>query len=105
RVGHDIGAVLEREGALADLLQNGGVVDADHAQLAALRFLPRVAGHRDANGAIAADLDIDIVRLELDRAVLPEHGEAFRGDELASVVDLKAAVAGVALTGRRLHGE
>ena len=44
-------------------------------------------------------------RLEHDRAAGAEHGIAAGGDELALIVDLQAAVAGVALAGRRLHHE
>ena len=42
-------------------------------------------------------------RLEHDRAGGAEHRIAGGGDELALIVDLQAAVAGVALAGRRLH--
>ena len=42
-------------------------------------------------------------RLEHDRAAVAEHRIAGRRHQLALIVDLQAAVAGVALAGGRLH--
>ena len=72
------------------------------AKLAADRIRP-AAAFQHGDGAVGRDVDVVVGRLEHDRAAGAEHRIAGRGHELALVVELQVAVAGVALAGRRLH--
>ena len=76
--------------------------EADEPELAAERI--RAAGaFQHGDGAVGRDVDVVVGRLEDDRAAGAEHRIACGGHELALVVELQAAVAGVALARGRLH--
>src|SRR5665213_2952808 len=58
-----------------------------------------------ADEAVVADLDVVVVRLKGDWAIFAEHRRTFATHQIAGIVDLEGAVAGVALTARGLHGD
>ena len=80
------------------------VGEPDQPQLAAHRVDP-VGAFEHGDVAVGGDGDFLVGRLEHDRAGAAEHRKAGGVDELALVVDLQSAVAGVALAGRGLHHE
>ena len=73
-------------------------------QLAAYRVDP-VDAFENADIAIGGDADVMVGRLEYDRAAGAEHGIASRRHELALIVDLQSAVAGITLAGCGLHNQ
>ncbi len=80
------------------------VCERDQPQLAAHRVDP-VGAFDHGDVAVGGDGDVLVGRLEYDRAGGAEHRMARSVDELAQIVDLHCAVAGVALAGRGLHDE
>ena len=80
------------------------VGEPDQPQLAAHRVDP-VGAFEHGDVAVGGDGDFLVGRLEHDRAGGAEHRIAGGVDELALIVDLQSAVAGVALAGRGLHHE
>jgi hypothetical protein len=71
-------------------------------ELAADRIRPVVAFHH-GDGAVGRDVDVMVGRLKHDGAAGAEYRIACNRDQLALVVDLQAAVAGIAFAARRLH--
>ncbi len=79
-----------------------GVGEADDAQLSAQR-VRRSGAFQHRDGAVGRDVDVMIGRLEHDRPAGAENRVARGRHELARVVEMQAAVAGVAFAARRLH--
>ena len=86
----------------AFLQQRLRVGEIDQPKLAPDRIRPAVAFHH-GDGAVGCDVDVVIRRLKDDRPGGAENRVARDRHELTLVVELQAAVAGVALAGRRLH--
>ena len=91
--GVEVGALLQQ------LLRVG---ETDEPELAADRIRPAGA-LQHGDGAVGRDVDVVVGRLKHDRPAGAEHRIARDRHQLALVVELQAAVAGVALAGRRLH--
>src|ERR1700733_13032381 len=102
RIGRD--ACRRHESGGAVFLQNLRIGEAGKLQRAALRIYGAVA-FLHGDDAAEADIDVVVGALERDRAALAKHRVAVTGHELAGAVDLKRAVAGVALAARGLHHE
>jgi hypothetical protein len=96
-------AVRRGEGRGAVLAQLLRIVERHQAELAAGGIRIETLALANLDRAVVGDGDVAVGGLKDDRPVVAEDLVAGQGHELADVVELQRAVAGVALAARGLH--